>query len=285
MLRPVAHGLTRAVCLLTVTRRGSHLPALIVCCARPKEQLFDWQNAVFLLFFPLMLLISTLIFRQTFKALGAKDLGEVMDNVGELHHDTPMPYYPQQQRPTPALVPVPMIPVVAAPAAAGGASGEGNREIYARPMEAGSVNVHSVTFFARSRQDGQMPSTYAWETGMPHRPAGQMLSGFAFGYNARHDFVASTAIDRRNISVMISIGGFIYSIGLIGWASIADFALPGSEAETFAQGLATQGIRQGVEQVCRHACARTHARTDLERRREEGAAATTCAVVVRAGRF
>lgn len=267
MLRPVAHGLTRAVCLLTVTRRGSHLPALHVCCARPKEQLFDWQNAVFLLFFPLMLLISTLIFRQTFKALGAKDLGEVMDNVGELHHDTPMPYYPQQQRPTPALVPVPMMPVVAAPAAAGGASGEGNRVIYARPME------------------GQMPSTYAWETGMPHRPAGQMLSGFAFGYNARHDFVASTAIDRRNISVMISIGGFIYSIGLIGWASIADFALPGSEAEKFAQGLATQGIRQGVEQVCRHACARTHARTDLERRREEGAAATTCAVVVRAGRF
>ena len=278
MLRPVAHGLTRAVCLLTVTRRGSHLPALHVCCARPQEQLFDWQNAVFLLFFPLMLLISTLIFRQTFKALGAKDLDEVMDNVGELHHDTPMPYYPQQQRPTPALVPVPMIPVVAAPAPTQALVPVPMIPVVAAPAAAGGERT--------SRNDGrQMPSTYVWETGMPHRPAGQMLSGFAFGYNARHDFVASTAIDRRNISVMISIGGFIYSIGLIGWASIADFALPGSEAETFAQGLATQGIRQGVEQVCRHACARTHARTDLERRREEGAAATTCAVVVRAGRF
>ena len=160
MLRPVAHGLTRAVCLFTVTRRGSHLPSLHVCCARPNEQLFDWQNAVFLLFFPLMLLISTLIFRQTFKALGAKDLGEVMDNVGELHHDTPMPYYPQQQRPTPALVPVPMIPVVAAQAAAGGASGEGNRESDARPMEA----AIPVNMLGAARYDGR-----------------QMLSGFAFG--------------------------------------------------------------------------------------------------------
>jgi len=35
-------------------------------------QVFDWQNAVFLLFFPLMLLISSVIFRLTFKAFGAK---------------------------------------------------------------------------------------------------------------------------------------------------------------------------------------------------------------------
>jgi hypothetical protein len=60
--------------------------------------------------------------------------------------------------------------------------------------------------------------------------------------------VASSAIDRRNISVMISIGGFIFSIGLICWASISDFALPNSDANKYAQGLATQGMRKGVEQ-------------------------------------
>lgn len=60
--------------------------------------------------------------------------------------------------------------------------------------------------------------------------------------------VTSNAIDRRNIAVMISIGGYIFSIGLICWASISDFASPGSEANSYAQGWATQGVRKGVEQ-------------------------------------
>jgi hypothetical protein len=227
-----------------------------VCCARPDEQLFDWQNGAFLLFFPLMLLISTLIFRLTFTALGAKALGEVMDNVGELNHDTPMPYYPRQQRPAPALVPVSMVPVLSEQVPV---PLETTMPYYTpmpyhprqqRPAPALVLDefvLGSRFGFALGSSPASMVPVLSEQVPVPFQTAPPPLV-------PSHAYlpVASTAIDRRNTSVMVSIGGFIYSIGLICWASIADFALPGSESEKFAQGFLTQGLRQGVEQVCRH---------------------------------
>ena len=54
-------------------------------------------------------------------------------------------------------------------------------------------------------------------------------------------------VDRRNIAVMVSMAGFIFSIGFICWASISQFVDPASPAAMYAQGWATQGLRQGQE--------------------------------------
>jgi hypothetical protein len=48
-------------------------------------QLFDWQNAVFLVFMPLMLGIATLGFRATYGASGAIKLDQVFKKAGDMH--------------------------------------------------------------------------------------------------------------------------------------------------------------------------------------------------------
>ena len=56
------------------------------------------------------------------------------------------------------------------------------------------------------------------------------------------------SIDPRNLAVMISLAGYIFSVGLICWASVAEFVYPQSPDSMYAQGWATQMLTKGKEQ-------------------------------------
>lgn len=113
-------------------------------------QLFDWQNAVFLCFYPLMLFVAATIFRTTFKGFGAKDLDGTIRNAGGLLHGKPMPT---------------------------------------------SEGIELTNF--------------------------------------EHYKVEAP---RKNIAVMISMAGFIWSIGLISWASTSQFVNPSAPDAMYYQG-------------------------------------------------
>ena len=113
-------------------------------------QLFDWQNAVFLCFYPMMLFVAATIFRTTFKGFGAKDLDETIRNAGELPNGKPMPT---------------------------------------------SEGIELTNF--------------------------------------EHYKVEAP---RKNIAVMIAMAGFIWSIGLISWASTSQFVTPSAADAMYYQG-------------------------------------------------
>jgi len=72
-------------------------------------------------------------------------------------------------------------------------------------------------------------------------PGARELQPLAASMNAR----PAETVDSRNIAVMISLAGYIFSIGLICWASVCEFVDPQSPDQVYAQGWATQSLKKG----------------------------------------
>ena len=67
------------------------------------------------------------------------------------------------------------------------------------------------------------------------------LQRLATSMNAR----PADTVDARNIAVMISLAGYIFSIDLLCWASVCEFVDRQSPDQVYGQGWATQSLKRG----------------------------------------
>jgi hypothetical protein len=146
-------------------------------------QIFDWQNAVFLCFFPLMLGIATLVLRLTYGSSGEATLKDIMDKAGDMHKTF---------------------------------ADWGSSANLAQQVSGGNMGTEDeVGGDIESSSDPAPPHVEdPMEIEMGQSSSDQM---------ELHTSSHPTDIDPRNLSVMITLSAFIISIGMIGWAAISEF--------------------------------------------------------------
>lgn len=189
-------------------------------------QIFDWQNAVFLCFFPIMLGLAALIHRLTYSSSGDVTLGDVFKKAGDMHvafadWGTEASLSQFTEAPDGAQV-------------AGSNMGQ----------EDGDEIVETAADTQGSKRDAARAEA-ATERDVEMTP---IVTG---AMPVKHTSTHPTDVDPRNIAVMITLSAFIISVGMICWAAISEFVSINSsflKSGIHAQGFATQTLPEGSTQ-------------------------------------
>jgi len=220
-LMPICHGNWAEVgqsCSLPDLLFSTHFAA----------QIFDWQNAVFLLFMPLMLGVATLVFHATFRSSGDVKLASIFKKAGDMHQSF-------ENWGTMKMLPIEQV--------SGGNMGQ-HDEVEEEYPEIDTIVAPTVEDLQVAPIKGDL------EMASMKRPSD--------GGNTSLEHVTVTSthptdIDPRNLAVMISLSAFIISTGMVCWAAISDF-VDVSDLDVYkskgiyAQGFATQTLQEGVKQ-------------------------------------
>ena len=222
----------RGLCVARVCAVGAWLCGTDCCAAhascslsdllfetRYAAQVFDWQNAVFLLFMPLMLALATFTFKALFGSSGNVRLHDIFKNAGDMHEV----YKDWNTRGSQHDL------IVA------GANMGTDDAGAATETEQAAVTRDEAREGADRPGDLEMTQL----TASLDITGGSCGVGGGGGGGAAADPTSSTEeetvvvitsshptdVDPRNVAVMISVSSLIISLGFVCWSALSDFVV------------------------------------------------------------